>query len=161
MKHPLSALIVLVSLLAGCSHVTTRTADRVDLKQSQHIWVEHLLTDGHSVDQIIARQLRQRGYDALAGPLTLMPEQTDLIVGYLDRWNFDFTYYMIEIDIQVRAAKGDKLLATGRNFRPSVAGKSPAEMIETVLDKLFPPKGPPVPEPPPMPGIEAESPSRL
>ena len=156
----LRLLLLLLPLLAACSHVTTRTAEHVDLGSYHHIYVEHLLTDGPSVGQIIARQLRQRGYDALAGPLTLMPPNTELIVGYLDQWNFDFTYYLIEIDLQVRTAHGDKLLATGRHFRPSVTGKSPAAMVDAVLDKLFKPIGPALPEPAPLPGIETESPSR-
>jgi hypothetical protein len=138
----------------------SKTAQNVDLTKYQHVFVQQLLTDGHGVAGLIARELRQRGYDAKSGPLTLKPDDTELIVTYVDDWNFDFTYYMIQINLEVRDAHTGTLLATGAYFKPSLVGRSPVEMIDAVLDKLFKPRGAPVPEPPPPPGIESESPSQ-
>src|SRR5580658_6731283 len=77
--------------LVGCSHMDSRTAPNVDLSHYNHVFVQHLLTDGRAIDQIIARELRRRGYDAIAGPLTMLPDNTEIIVAYEDHWNFDFT----------------------------------------------------------------------
>jgi hypothetical protein len=145
--------------IAGCSHMDSKTASNVDLSHYDHVFVQHLLTDGRGIDQIIARELRRRGYDAIAGPLTMITKNAEIIVAYEDHWNFDFTNYMIQIDLQVRKARTDTLLATATYFRPSVMGRSPVEMIDAVLNKLFKTKGPPVAEPAPLPGPESVSPA--
>jgi hypothetical protein len=45
---------------------------------------------------------------------------------------------MIEIDMQVRSARSDKILAVGHYFRPGmVLGRPPSEMIHDLLAKLF------------------------
>jgi hypothetical protein len=109
---------------------------------------------------MIARNLRQRGYHAIAGPHTMLTPDTEIIVTYEDHWNFDLTTYMIEIDMEVRENRTGTLLATAVYFKPSLIGHTPAEMVDAVLNKLFKPKGAPIPEPPPMPGIESVSPSQ-
>ena len=157
---PKGAVLGFALFLTGCSHMDSRTASNVDLSHYNHVFVQHLLTDGRAIDQIIARELRHRGYDAIAGPMTMVSNDTEIIVAYEDHWNFDFTYYMIQIDLQVRKARTDTLLATATYFRPSVVGRSPVEMIEAVLDKLFKTKGPPIPEPAPLPGPESVSPAQ-
>jgi hypothetical protein len=123
-------------LLAGCS---TRTqvnhAARPD--QMHHIFVEHLLSDGHNIDELIARELRSLGYDASAGPLTMMPEGTQAIVAYQTSWAFDFTTYLIELDVALRDAKTGEEIAVSRAFRPSVTGNDPSAMIRRVIDPIF------------------------
>jgi hypothetical protein len=138
----------IVALLAGCAQFDTRVARKTDLGEFKHIYVQHLLTDGRGIDEIIARELRRLGYDASAGPLTLMPQNAEVIVAYQDRWTFDFTTYMIEIDMQVKTARSDRLLAEGRSFRPSLVGNSPVELIDQILNKWFKPHVPPVPQTP-------------
>jgi hypothetical protein len=86
----------------------------------KHIFVEHRLPDSYGVADEMARQLREMGYDASAGALTMMPPDAELIVSYEDMWTWDFNTYMIEIDAQVRTARGDKILAVGHYFRPSM-----------------------------------------
>jgi hypothetical protein len=126
------------ALLAGCGHISTRSLPNADLSSHKHVFVEHRLADSYGVADEMARQLRMMGYDASAGALTMMPGGTDLIVSYEDMWTWDFNNYMIEIDVQVRNAHGDKILAVGHYFRPSmVFGHPPADMIHELLVKLF------------------------
>ena len=88
----------------------------------------------------MARQLRAMGYDASSGALTMMPPGTEMIVSYDDMWTWDFNTYMIEIDVQVRNARTDKIVAVGHYFRPSmIFGHPPADMIHELLVKLFKP----------------------
>jgi hypothetical protein len=141
--------LAIVPLLAGCAEINTRVALKADLGHFQHIYVQHLLTDGRGVDEIIAKELRGLGYDASAGPITMMPKNAEVIVFYQDRWTFDFTTYMIEIDMQLKTAHSDRLLAEGRSFRPSVVGNSPVVLIDEILTRWFKPHVPPVPQTPP------------
>jgi hypothetical protein len=126
------------ALAAGCAHINTRSLPKANLSSHRHIFVEHRLPDSYGVADEIARQLRAMGYDASSGALTMMPPETELIVSYDDMWTWDFNNYMIEIDMQVRTARGDKTLAVGHYFRPSmVFGHPPADMIHELLVKLF------------------------
>jgi hypothetical protein len=127
-----------LALLAGCSNITTRALPNSGIASRKHIFVEHRLPDSYGVADEIARQLRLMGYDASAGAMTMMPPDTELIVSYEDMWTWDFNNYMIEIDMQVRTARGEKILAVGHYFRPSmVFGHPPADMIHELLVKLF------------------------
>lgn len=124
--------------LGGCSHINTRALPDANVGNYKHIFVEHRLADSFGVADEIARQLRIMGYDASSGALTMMPPGEDLIVSYDDMWTWDFNSYMIEIDLQVRSARGDKILAVGHYFRPSmVFGHPPSDMIHELLVKLF------------------------
>ncbi|MFY9926353.1 MAG: hypothetical protein WCA95_07525 [Opitutaceae bacterium] len=135
-----STLFALVGALAlsGCTHINTRTLPKADLASHKHIFVEHRLADSFGVADEIARQLRAMGFDASSGALTMMPPETQLIVSYDDMWTWDFNTYMIEIDIQVRSAGSDKIIAVGHYFKPSmVFGHPPSDMIHELLVKLF------------------------
>jgi hypothetical protein len=126
------------ALLASCAQINTRVLPNTDVSANRHIFVEHRLADSFGVADEIARQLRAMGYDATSGANTMMPPGEDLIVSYDDMWTWDFNSYMIEIDVQLRSARGGKILAVGHYFRPSmVFGHPPADMIHELLVKLF------------------------
>ena len=133
-------------------------APKVDLTKYQHVFVQHLLTDGRGTDEIIARELRHLGYDAIAGPHQMMPENTEMVVIYDDQWNFDFTYYMMKLHLQVLTARTEKLVAESYVDHPSLVGNSPVDMVDTALKGLFKRKGPAIPDPAPAPGPESTSP---
>jgi hypothetical protein len=126
------------AVLAGCTHLSTHTLPKSDIGKYKHIFVEKRLADNFGVAEEIARQLRNMGYDSSAGPLTMMPSESDLIVFYEDMWTWDFNTYMIELDMSVRSARTDKILAVGHYNRPSmIFGHPPSSMIHELLAKLF------------------------
>ncbi|MDE3084588.1 MAG: hypothetical protein KGJ37_05130, partial [Verrucomicrobiota bacterium] len=100
------------------------------------IYVEHRFADGRGLDQLIAAKLRDLGYDATGGPLTLMPDGVDAVVSYTDSWNWDFSLYLIELDIEVSDPGTGKILATASYRHPTI-GKTPADMTRAVIDPLF------------------------
>jgi hypothetical protein len=133
-----AALVALAVVLGGCSHMSTRSLPKADIGNYKHVWVEQRLADNFGIAEEMARQLREMGYDSSAGALTMMPSETELIVSYEDMWTWDFNTYMIEIDMQVRSARTEKILAVGHYNRPSmVFGRPPASMIHELLVKLF------------------------
>jgi uncharacterized protein YceK len=132
----LAAVAILVS---GCSHVATRKASGADLGHYRKVFVEHRLSDGRNLDEIMARELTALGYEASAGPLTMMPHDSEVIVAYEDQWAWDFNTYMIGLDVSVRNSRNDQILATAHVYRPSnVFGTAPEKMIDDVLRSLFP-----------------------
>ena len=140
---------LLLPWLCGCAEFTSRVATNVDLSHFARIYVEHRLTDGRGVDQAIVSGLRHLGYNATFGPPIMMPRDTELIIRYEDEWNFDLTTYMISINLEVRGAKQDKLLAEARYYRPSITGDKPSDLIDRILAKLFKAKAPLPDLPPP------------
>jgi len=139
-KHGTKSLLALAGavVLGGCAHLTTHSLPKSEIGKYKHIFVEQRLVDNYGVAEEMARQLREMGYDSSAGALTMMPNGTDLIVSYEDMWTWDFNTYMVEIDMQVRSARTDKILAVGHYNRPSmVFGHPPSAMIHELLASLF------------------------
>lgn len=138
----LTALLLLLSvaiLLGGCSSVSTRQV--IDLTPFKHVYVVHRLTDDHHLDELFVQELQRRGHEASSGPLTMMPDTTDAILTYADRWEWDFKSYLIELDLELRTARTDKKLADGRYYQPNLKTKPPAEVIHELLTSLMPVAG--------------------
>ncbi len=121
----------------GCASVTHETAPKVNLANYHHFFVEHRLVDDHHVDEYIVQELQRLGLDASSGPLTMKPDNTDAIITYVDRWQWDFKTYMIEFTAQIYDARTDKPLARLRYYQPTVTSKDPGEVAHAVLAPLF------------------------
>jgi hypothetical protein len=132
-----SPVLVLTLLLAACSTLSVQKQTDENLAHFKKIYVEHRLADGRGVDQLITQELSRLGYDASSGPLTMTPEDTEAIVTYVDEWNWDFTLYMINLEVQVRNAHSGQVLATIHCDHPAMFGKSPAGMVKAAIDPLF------------------------
>ena len=137
-KRLFPCLALAAVLLSGCSQIVTRTLPESRIGSYHHVFVEHRLADSYGVADEMARQLREMGYDATSGALTMLPQDAEVIVSYEDMWTWDFNTYMIAIDVQVRTAHTDKILAVGHYYRPAmVFGHPPSAMIHELLAKLF------------------------
>lgn len=139
MKVPL-ALLALASLLAACSSVHTHRTPGVNLERYQRFYVEHRLTDDHHLDEMIVARLQALGRQASAGPLTMMPQDTQAIVTYQDEWAWDFKSYLIQLNLQIRDAHRGRPLAYGIYRQPSPVPKPPVELVQAILDPLFAPQ---------------------
>jgi lysyl-tRNA synthetase class I len=136
-KYLLPSLLA-VALLAGCSSVSTRKV--IALDDFRSIYVERRLNDNNRLDELIVAELQRLGRTASSGPLTMMPEKTDAVLRYTDRWEWDFKTYLIELNIELHTARTYKKLADGRYHQPTIKTKPPAEVIRELLVPLF---GPP------------------
>lgn len=138
----LACLAALLLLTSGCtSHFAWRDS-KVDLRQRKLFYVEPELSDGRNLHQAIAEELRQLGYPADAGYVTLIPKNADTLVSYQSRWTWDFTTYLIELDIQVRDVRTGRIIATSNYHRPALKGTSTEEVIHSAITAIFPTKAP-------------------
>jgi hypothetical protein len=142
MKLP-ALLLVTAGLLAGCSTLDTHIEPNVDLKDLKHVYVERNLNENHGMDAMIVRALRERGMDASSGPLTLMPGAATVYFTYQDQWDWDFKDYLIALNITIRDANTDRILASVSYFRPTAIVKTPFEMVNLALAALLNQKSPP------------------
>lgn len=132
-------ILILTFFSTGCS-VNRATADLtpgIELSKDSAYFVVKPATDNRATNEIIARQLSGLGYPATTGPESDIPEGTDTLVTYIDRWQWDITMYMLELTIMMADAKTDFTLASGNSFHTSLTRKSPEEMVAEVLGNIF------------------------
>lgn len=109
-------------------------------------FVENHGADRRRIDQVIARTLRTRGFDARSGYSADRPERVDVLVTYEDRWQWDMANYLIFLRIDLRDPRTNVLLATGSSYQTSLARKATggvvAQVIATMLGEVLPEKKP-------------------
>ena len=138
-KILITVVLITVALLflSGCAvnkeAVVIHPSSDLSGIQSFHVLRHNL--DGRRVDRMIAERLKQMGYSATNG-LETSPE-AEAVVTYKDKWMWDFTMYMVELNIQVRDAESNFPLAIGNSVHTSLTRKTPEEMVEEVLANLF------------------------
>jgi hypothetical protein len=126
-------LLAVLGLTTACASFSSWKNPAAKFQNRKFFYVESELADGHSLHATIAEELRTMGYNASSGFLTMMPPEADTIVSFQSRWTWDFTTYLIELDLQVRDAKSGKILATVSYHRPGVGGTSTEALIKRVL----------------------------
>lgn len=126
-------------LLVACSSVHTHRDPRADLSHLKRFYVEHRLNDNNRIDAAIVAELKSLGFDASAGPLTMMPDATDALVNYEDVWAWDFKSYLLQLNIVIRHPHVEsRTFAAGTYRQPTVVTKSPPEVVREILKPLFP-----------------------
>jgi hypothetical protein len=138
-KSPLAVLFAIVALLSGCATAQLHSdiATGTDLQTLKKIYVVRLPKDERGVEKLIAEHLNALGKEATSGEKADAPASVDAIVTYQDKWMWDITMYMIELNVQVRNPKTEISLANGHSLRTSLVRKSPREMVTEVLNDLF------------------------
>ncbi|MBL9187741.1 MAG: hypothetical protein JNK23_09705 [Opitutaceae bacterium] len=140
MKHPrlLLILVCAVVFLSGCAtQLTSNVTAGTNLADIKKLHVVRLPKDERNVDRIIAERLIAMGKQATSGESTAAPADVDAIVTYQDKWMWDITMYMIELNLQLRQPKTEIAIATGHSLRTSLVRKSPPEMVDEVLADIF------------------------
>lgn len=133
-------LLLALLLVSGCAKVVIKSdADpSVDLSALNTFYVQKFAPDKRGLEKIIAEKLVGLGFKATSGVAATPPGPVDALVTYQDRWMWDITNYMLEINIEFRNPESKFMFASGKSYRTSLARKSPEGMIEEVLQDLFP-----------------------
>lgn len=126
-----------IALFSGCASTATTLAPGADLTKIKNIHVVKLAADERRIDKILADQLNVMGYSTTLGLESRIPEGTDAVLTYQDKWMWDITMYMLELNVQLRDPKTNMALATAKSYRPSLQRKSPPEMAKEVLTEIF------------------------
>lgn len=149
MKALLAVLLVCaVWSLTGCASAVRNVAAGVDLTKIRSVWVEQRLADNHNVRDRLVRALRAHGYEADAGPLTMMPDKgIDAVLVYQDRWTWDFRSYMMELEAELRHPRNQTLIGQVYVHQRPFLGYSTDGMVEKTVRMLLPPGSVPVAAP--------------
>ena len=134
-------LLVLGALfaMAGCSTrlEATMAPGKTLNRDLGNIYVEHFSPDKRNLNYIIADKLTLLGYPASPLDSNDTPDKANMIITYIDNWQWDITNYLIKIKIDFRDAESKQLVITGESFRTSLARKSPEFMIQEALEKML------------------------
>ena len=122
-------------LLLGASGCTTSSEARkvVSLDRFHRYYVETRLNENHHVDELFVAELRRLGREATSGPLTMMPENTEVVLTYDSRWEWDFKTYMIELTFELHTIHPRKKIADGRYHQPTIRTKPAPDIIRELL----------------------------
>jgi hypothetical protein len=132
-------LIIFAALLSGCSKVVLKADSdpNMDISTIKSFYVQKLPADNRGLEVKIASQLNDFGYQATSGVNALPTQPVDAIVTYTDRWMWDITMYMLELNIEFRDPDTNYVFASGNSYRTSLVRKPPEHMIEEVLRKIL------------------------
>lgn len=126
-------------LISGCvnTELVSDIDPSADLVSLQSFYVAKSPTDDRGIEAIIAAELNAMGKDATSGSDPKPTVAVDAVVTYVDKWMWDITMYLIELTVDLHDPATDYRFATARSYRTSLARKSPEEMVNEVLGKLF------------------------
>jgi hypothetical protein len=139
-RRQISIIAVLLACLlvfSGCASTSSTSVPGADIASVKKIHVVKLAKDERGVNQLFADQLALRGYQVTTGEAAEVPPDADAILTYQDKWMWDITMYMVEINAQLRRPKTEMMMVNARSFRPSLQRKSPPEMVREVLATMF------------------------
>ncbi len=135
----LLSVLLMAALFSGCAStsLTSNVSPEIDLDGISTFHVIRLATDDRGIDQLIAEELIRMGKSATFGEKDSASPDVEAIVTYKDKWMWDITMYMIELNIQIRNPSTEIAIATGHSLRTSLARKDPSGMVEEVLNEIF------------------------
>ena len=139
-KKCLAVLLLFTAcIFSGCAITDLRSATLpdADISQAKAFYVVWLDGDSRNLHEVIRDQLIDMGFQATAGPRANIPNNVDAVVTYTDRWFWDITNYLIQLNIEIRDPKTLYPLAVGESLRTSMARKDPPDFPARVLTGEF------------------------
>ncbi|HSP00818.1 MAG TPA: hypothetical protein VLN90_05075 [Thioalkalivibrio sp.] len=122
--------------LVGCASLDVERAPGRSVDTAQSFYVEKLPADGRGIEQVIADQLNLMGYSARSGTPGQNGNGADVLVTYQDRWYWDITMYMRQLDVQFRDPLTLEAWVSGSSRRDSLTRKAPPGMAREVLEEM-------------------------
>lgn len=138
-------MLALVALTAsGCiNRLTANVVPDANLAGRRNYHVVKHANDENAINELIATKLKSMGFGATtAMEGQAVPESTDTVVAYIDKWMWDMAPYLLELTITLRDPKTDFPVASGNALHGSLTRRSPPEMVDEVLNEIFKGGGP-------------------
>ena len=103
-----------------------------------HRWVSSGLPEpAVDFDAKIVAALKLRGYESECGPLTMMPDGTEVIVSYEDHWTWDFGDHLAYLQIVARDRRTNQVYGSA-TFRAKIpTKKSIPKIIGELVDRIL------------------------
>jgi hypothetical protein len=130
--------VAISAILTGCANTATATfyPDK-DFVSADIVYVERLEADERDINQTIADNIANRGWVATTGEKGAAPDNTTILVTYIDKWMWDITMYMLELTITLRDPETRSAFASGNSMHTSLTRKSPEAMVDEVISNII------------------------
>ena len=129
------ALVIGALILNGCSSYSAAVTPGTDIARYHVLFVKENLDDNRGIAARIAASLRDHGFQATSGPLTMMPPSADGIVEFQDQWSWDITTHIVGLLIHITDAHNKAPVAMA-SFSGSTSTASLDDAIDQSVDKL-------------------------
>ncbi|CAM2773833.1 hypothetical protein [Rariglobus hedericola] len=132
-------LLMLVCLFAtGCASTDTKVVEKGrNLKDVRRFFVLRNLKDNHGIDVRIVRALQARGLEAESGPITMLPDSTQAVIVYEDRWSWDFSNHMVYLKLGARDPQAVFPYVTSAYLKQVAFTTEVDEVIAQVVGELL------------------------
>jgi hypothetical protein len=133
-------LLLLLPAMALCScalSLKTERAPGVSVTDKRVFYVERHPEEDWGLHQILADEISMLGYQASAGEAGRQPSNADAIVTYNDKWWWDLSPYMLELNVRVLDANSRSLIVKTRNYRTSLFRRNPKTMARETIRATF------------------------
>jgi hypothetical protein len=134
----IALLAVAAAATSGCAtnKATANLVAGADLSKVHSIYVAKEEGDDHDVDKLIVTYLTKRGFQVTSGPEHKPPYEADAVVTYADKWFWDITMYMLQLQVTMRD-KSAFPMAQSLSLHTSLTRKSPTEMVDEAVGNLL------------------------
>lgn len=131
-----ASLVLGFLLLAGCSSYETHAGGK-SVASQKRIFIQSNQNDNNALDTQIVAALKLRGYESDCGPLTMMPDNTQVIVTYEDHWTWDFGDHLAFLQITARDRKTGQVYGTAVFKAKIPSKKSIPKVIGELIDRIL------------------------
>jgi len=132
-----SSVLLCAAFLTGCVNIATAKVEPgTNLSELKTMYVKQIPADKRGVNEIVADKLRSKGVKVKTG-LDDPTGPIDALVTYADKWMWDITMYMFELNIVIRNPNDQMPYASGYSKHGSLTRLSPQEMVNEVVDNIY------------------------
>lgn len=129
-------LLLSTLLVAGCSSYEARPAGPKVASQ-RSIFILSNSNDNNFLAEQIVSALKSRGYESSCGPMTMMPDDTQVLVTYEDHWTWDFGDHLAYLQIIARDRRTNQVYGNAV-FRAKIpTKKSIPKIIDELVDRIL------------------------
>ncbi len=129
----LSALL----LLAGCVSYERQVIAPKSLDGVKRFFVLSNQNDNHGIDHQIEAALKIRGNEATVGPMTMLPDDAQVVLVYEDRWEWDFGDHLVFLQLTARNRRTSQPLFMVRFSAKIPKGKKTPAVVGELVDRLL------------------------
>ncbi|HEY8994564.1 MAG TPA: hypothetical protein VIM71_07885 [Lacunisphaera sp.] len=131
-----SFLLLALGFLAGCASYSA--SHQRSLADTRRFFVLSNANDNRALDHQIATALRARGFEADTGPLTMMPDDAQVVVTYQDQWTWDFGDHLVYLQISVRSRRSPSQHLATATFSTRLPTRKPTDgIVAELVGKLL------------------------
>jgi len=129
------ALTLAALNFSGCSSYYAAVQPGTDIARYHVFFVKENLDDNRGIAARIAASLRDHGFQATSGPMTMLPGSADGIVDFQDQWSWDITTHIVGLALHVTDAHNQAPVAMA-GFGGSTSTASLDDAIDQTVEKL-------------------------